>query len=163
MTSLTGTEGGARPLPPGSADPGLVRVHSVSENVSAWRAQQMSSAYINPRQSVTGRPLAHRPNNVGARTNRSPPIWTTGNGGFIAAVPLSERTREAVTWTVYIFVVRNGTVCSSQVQEDCTMHQCHLEPILDECCEAVTWPQAPLQKPVRLTPRRSLRPGRPPR
>ena len=39
-----------------------VSVHSISEKVSAWRAQQMSSAYINLRLRVTGRSFVYRLN-----------------------------------------------------------------------------------------------------
>ena len=46
-----------------------VRVHSISEKVSAWKAQQMSSAQITLRLHVTGRSLVYNLNNVGARSD----------------------------------------------------------------------------------------------
>jgi len=44
-------------------------VHSISEKVSTWRAQQISSAYMNLQLRVTGRSFVYRLNNVGARTD----------------------------------------------------------------------------------------------
>jgi len=75
----------------------------------------MSSAYINLRPRVTGRSLVYTLNNVQAKTeSRGKPFaclrkeltssirlpYGPGNGSFVAAVLLSECTREAGTWTV---------------------------------------------------------------
>jgi len=112
-----------------------VKVLSISEKVSDWKAQQMSNAQINLRLSVTRRSLVYKLKNVGTRTEPCGSPFTClrqeltsspcgpRTGDSIAEAPLCKCTRRGDTWI--LIICKEGQCArwchsSRQVKKDST-------------------------------------------